>query len=256
MNDTPPPAVTAHIAVSHPAKPRGLRIDAIDLARTIAILAMVVFHFTFDLAAFGHIPPETPYSGFWPYFARMIAASFLVLAGLSLWLAHGQGIRWRGFWKRWRVLVLAALVITIATYFGMPDQYIRWGILHMIAAGSLIGLAFLRLPLIVVVLAALACFAAPHLFASQAFASPWLIWLGLAPSVPLMMDYEPLLPWLSPVLAGIALGRIGGHFGLWQFLWGWRLPAWITWPGRYSLWIYLAHQPVLFGLLILYARFG
>lgn len=256
MNDIPAFPVPPQTEAPSSGKSRAMRIDAIDLARSIAILAMVVFHFTFDLAAFGHIPPETPYSGFWPYFARVIAASFLCLAGLSLWLAHGHGIRWRGFWKRWRVLVLAALAITIATYFGMGDQYIRWGILHMIAAGSLIGLAFLRLPLIVIVLAALACLAAPHLLASDVFASPWLIWLGLAPSVPLMMDYEPLLPWLSPVLAGIAVGRIGAQFGLWQFLWGWRLPAWITWPGRYSLWIYLAHQPILFGLLILYARFG
>ena len=40
--------------------------------------------------------------GGWKLFARCIASSFLFLAGVSLFLAHGDGIRWRGFWKRLR----------------------------------------------------------------------------------------------------------------------------------------------------------
>lgn len=237
-------------------KPSPSRIDAIDLARSLALLAMIVFHFTFDLSIFGLIAPDTVFTGGWPIFAQSIAASFLALAGISLWLAHGRGIRWQGFWRRWGILVLAALVVTVATYFGMEPQFIRWGILHMLAAGSLIGLAFLQLPVLVVILTAIACYLAPVFLQSEAFSSPWLLWLGLNPAPPPMMDFEPLLPWLAPVLGGIAFARLASMLGLWQFLWGYRAPTWMTWPGRHSLWIYLLHQPLLFGGFYLYLRFS
>ncbi|MFN4130732.1 MAG: DUF1624 domain-containing protein, partial [Paracoccaceae bacterium] len=120
------------------------RIHAIDLARTLALLAMAGYHFTFDLMLFGHLPPGFVFQGPGPLIARAIASSFLFLAGMSLWLAHGQRIRWPSFWRRFAMVAAAAALVTLATYYGMGVQFIRWGILHAIAAGSLVGLAFLR----------------------------------------------------------------------------------------------------------------
>jgi uncharacterized membrane protein len=81
----------------------------------------------------------------------------------------------------------------------------------------------------------------------------WL-WLGLGRTIPPMIDYEPVLPWVAPVLAGIAIGRLGTS--LWPRLARVRLPGWLTWPGRHSLAIYLVHQPVLMGGVWLATRLG
>ena len=72
------------------------RIVALDLARALALVAMAVFHFTFDLELFGLVQPGTTMLPGWRWLAYLTAGSFLFLAGVSLWLAHGQGIRWPG----------------------------------------------------------------------------------------------------------------------------------------------------------------
>lgn len=235
------------------------RIAAIDLTRTVALACMVVFHLTFDLMLFGHVPPGTVFAGPWPWFARGIASSFLFLAGVSLWLAHGQGIRWPAFWRRFATVAGAAVLVTVATFYGMGEQFIRWGILHAIAAGSLIGLAFLRLPTILTIAVAAAAFAAPHYLRAPMFDGVEWIWLGLSTTIPPMMDYEPLLPWLCPVLLGIAFARLLERVGWWDGLRLWQpmgLGRALTWPGRHSLAIYLIHQSLLFGAVWAYTVLG
>jgi uncharacterized membrane protein len=231
------------------------RIVALDLARTAALASMVVFHFTFDLMLFGHVAAGTVHTGFWPWFARGIAGSFLFLAGVSLWLAHGADIRWPAFWRRFAVVAGAAALVTAATWGTMGDAYIRWGILHAIAAYSVIGLLFLRAAPILTTLTAAACIAAPFYLKADAFNAPFLLWLGLSTEVPPMVDYEPLLPWLGPLLLGIVAARLMAP--LWPRLRsdpGPLIRA-LAWPGRHSLAVYLIHQPVLFGGIWLWTRF-
>ena len=237
------------------ARPIGRRIFALDHARSLALLCMAVFHFTFDLMLFGHTQPGLVFTGFWPWFARGIASSFLILVGVSLWLAHRDRIHWRPFMRRFVMVAFAALLITVATYYAMGAQFIRWGILHMIAAGSLIGLAFLRLPMLAVLAVAVAAFAAPHYLKADLFNHASMLWLGLSTQVPQMMDYEPILPWLSPILFGIAFARVADKAGLWASLSRWQpgpIGRALAWPGRHSLAIYLIHQPLLFGAVWAY----
>ena len=103
------------------------RIAAIDAARGVALVAMAIYHFTWDLEFFGYAPPGTAAEGGWRIFARMIAGSFLFLVGFSLVLAHGKSIRWRSFAIRLAQVGVAALAITIATRFATPDRYIFFG---------------------------------------------------------------------------------------------------------------------------------
>ncbi|MDP3262281.1 MAG: heparan-alpha-glucosaminide N-acetyltransferase [Tabrizicola sp.] len=231
------------------------RIAALDLARTLAVMGMVVFHFTFDLQMFGHIAPGTIQLPFWYYFARLVAGSFLFLAGVSLWLAHGRGIRWPAFWRRLLMVAGGAALVSIASIWVTPGGFIWFGILHAIAIASLIGLVFLRLPALVTLAAATLAFTLPWIATDARFDSLWLIWLGLAETRPFMADYVPLLPWLAPFLAGIALGRIGSKSGLWARLTRATGPTFrtLTFPGRHSLVIYLLHQPLLVGGFFAYA---
>ena len=116
------------------------RLVVLDLARTAALAGMVIFHFTFDLQMFGHIPPDTLYQPFWHYFARFVAGSFMFLSGVNIWLAHGQAIRWPAFWRRFAKVAGAAALVSLASIWVTPGGLIYFGILHALAATSLIAL--------------------------------------------------------------------------------------------------------------------
>ena len=208
---------------------------------------MVIFHFTFDLALFGLIDSGTMSQPFWYYFARMIAGSFLFLSGISLWLAHGQGIRWPAFWTRFAKVAAGAAVVTVGSIWFVPGGTILFGILHAIAAASLLGLIALRVPWPVTLGVATIIFVAAWGARFPAFDPLWLVWTGLAETRPMMGDYVPLVPWAAPVLAGIAVAR-----AVRLDLWRGRAPSTLlhrlTFPGRHSLIIYIVHQPILFGL--------
>ncbi|WP_137699926.1 heparan-alpha-glucosaminide N-acetyltransferase [Marimonas lutisalis] len=229
------------------------RIIALDLARSAALLLMAVFHFTYDLEMFGLIAGGTIASPPWRLFAECIAGSFIFLSGISLWLAHAQGLRWRAFWRRLAVVGAAAALVSAATLIAMPQVFVYFGILHCIAVSGLVGVLFLRLPAVVTLLAAVAVWMAPEYLQDPAFNQPWLYWSGLATQVRPAMDFVPVLPWLAPALAGLALARLADGAGLFERLRGGGTPArawrWLAWPGRHSLMVYLLHQPVLMGLV-------
>jgi uncharacterized membrane protein len=233
--------------------PGAPRLDAIDIARGAALLAMAVYHFAWDLSflKLAALPVGT-HPG-WIWFARSIAGSFLFLAGVSLVLGHGEGLRRRAFLRRLAILVGAAAAITAATYLAFPDSYIFFGILHCIALSSVLALPFLRLPWWATAAAAAAVLAAPQIVQSTVFDAPALIWVGLGTYTPLTNDYVPVFPWFGMVLAGVAAARL-----LLPILRESRFvrrragsaPARaLAFAGRHSLAVYLVHQPVLLALL-------
>jgi len=210
---------------------------------------MACFHLTYDLALFGFIAPSVPFSGFWWYFARAVAGSFLFLAGVSLWLAHGQAFRLQPYLRRLGILTGAALLVSAATFQAMPDRFIYFGILHSIAAASLFGVLFLRVPAALTAVAAIAVILAPHALRSEAFDAPWLWWTGLSPTWRPTADFEPMMPWFGAFLGGLALGQSGLLAGLRSKTGLSGAARALAWAGRHSLPIYLVHQPVLMGLV-------
>jgi uncharacterized membrane protein len=233
------------------------RIDAIDIARGAALVAMAIYHFTWDLEFFGYVPPAMTAVGGWKLFARCIASSFLFLVGVSLFLGHAKGIRWRGYRRRLAMVAGAALAITVATYLAVPNGFIFFGILHQIALASMLGLAFLRLPAPVTLIVAALVIAAPHYLRSPFFDDPWWWWTGLSENRPRSNDYVPVFPWFAAVLIGIAAAKIAARTGLLARLAALKIPRW-TWPlsfgGRHSLAVYLIHQPVLIAGVWLFSQ--
>jgi uncharacterized membrane protein len=228
------------------------RIDGLDVARGIALIAMATYHFSWDLELFGYLSAGTVGSGFLKYYARAIASSFLFMVGFSLVLATANRINWPSFMKRLAMVGGAALVISIATYFAVPDGWIFFGILHHIAVASLIGLLFLRLPWALVLPAALFAFALPYL-GLVATHSPWLSFIGLFKTPPSSNDFVPLFPWLSASLAGIAAAKIAIERGWLEKIAKPRAtksPArLLKFFGQNSLVFYLVHQPILIALV-------
>lgn len=224
------------------------RIEAIDLARGAALVAMAIYHFTWDLEFFGYVPAGMAATGGWKIIARCIASSFLFLVGVSLFLAHRDGIRWRSFWRRLGMVAAAAAAISVVTWFAVPEGFIFFGILHGIALGSLLGLLFLRLPAWATILAAVAVIAAPHFLRSSVFDHPAWWWLGLSKQIPRSNDYVPVFPWAGAVLFGIAAAKLADAAGALPWLAKFHAGRW-AWPlrfgSRHSLAVYLIHQPVL-----------
>jgi uncharacterized membrane protein len=226
----------------------------LDRSRGLALLAMASYHLMWDLQSFGYLATDFATTGLPRFYARAIASTFLFLVGLSLVIAQYPQLRLHGFFRRLAMIVGAAGLVSLSTWFLSPGTFIYYGILHSIAVSSLVGLAFLRLPPALTLVAALAAIAAPHFLQSDIFNHPLLWWTGLATVYRRSDDFVPLIPWIGPVLIGIATMRIAVDRN-----WLARQPAasqpsnrfdkGLTFLGRHSLVFYLIHQPILIGLV-------
>ena len=67
------------------------RFDLVDAARGAAIVAMISYHFAWDLSYLRLIATPVPIHPVWRWYAHIIAGTFLVLVGVGLALAHGRG---------------------------------------------------------------------------------------------------------------------------------------------------------------------
>ncbi len=230
------------------------RLPGIDILRGVAVAAMILYHFAWDLRFFGLIATEIVSHPFWMAFARAIAGSFLILSGVSLALMARNGLDRTAFLRRFGLIAGAALLVTLATRLAIPQGYIFFGILHCIAVSSLVALPFLRLPLAAVLAAAAIMLALPLLVAAPLFDAPLLQWLGLGTRQPLTNDYVPVFPWTGLALVGVAIGRqITANPPAWLGLEPQGAVALVAKAGRLSLPIYLIHQPVLMAFLWLAA---
>jgi uncharacterized membrane protein len=238
-----------------PAKPT--RFAVLDVARGVALVAMVVFHCAFDLDTLGLAPVDID-GVFWRSFAKLIAGSFLFISGISLVIAHREALRLDAFLRRLAILAGAAALVTLATWYAMPDAFIFFGILHSIAVASLIGVAFLRAPALVTLAAAGLAFALPNLVSAPVLDAPGLTWLGLGREHPPTLDFEPVLPWAAPFLVGMAVAQLALARFAATDLAAWRPAALpgraLAFAGRHSLVIYLLHQPIMYGSLFLVAQ--
>jgi uncharacterized membrane protein len=244
--------------MSEQAQPSaGGRIELVDLARGIALLAMFVYHFAYDLSYFRLIRVDVVSDPGWRIFARLIAGSFLAIVGFSLVLATRNGFDRGNYLRRLALVACAAVLVTSATWFALPDIFIFFGILHHIALASVLALPFLFLPTAVIALTAVVVFALPFILGHDLFTQDWLSFLGFGPW-PLTADFVPVFPWFGSVLAGMALARIalprapGSSWANWRAT---STPAkLVVLGGRNSLFVYLVHQPLFIGALFLFMQ--
>ncbi|MGZ4857196.1 MAG: heparan-alpha-glucosaminide N-acetyltransferase [Methanobacteriaceae archaeon] len=238
------------------------RFWEIDVLRGLAIVMMIIFHFLFDLNYFGVYPLDIS-SGFLWLFARTTASIFLFLVGVSLSLSHSralltgayqiEGSMFFKYLKRGLKIFLLGLLITLATWLFIPQEFIVFGVLHFIGIAIILEYPFLNRRYLNLLLGVI--FLGTGIFLAQyTFSFTWFLWLGLQPTGFITIDYFPLLPWLGVVSLGLFTGGIlyknyqrrfsipdlSSHISM-RFL---------SFLGRYSLIIYLIHQPVL--ILVLY----
>jgi uncharacterized membrane protein len=236
------------------------RVDSVDVARGVALVAMAGYHLTWDLAHFALVSPMAPFSPPMRLLSHAIASSFLGLAGVSLALANRDRLNLPGFGRRLLRVAAGAALVTAVTAVAMPGLTVWFGILHCIVAASLLALPLVEAPAWASLVLGAAVIAAPVFIQSTAFDPPALLWLGLGQALPNTVDWYPLMPWAGVTLLGLGVARLPGVL------------AWLSRPGRFrarsapakaaafagrnSLAVYLLHQPVLSALVWAVAASG
>lgn len=230
--------------------PRYLAVDAL---RGLAIAGVVLFHLVWDLEFTG-LMSGIAYHPLWLAFGRSLAGTFMLLVGVSLVLAARGPLRPFAYTKRLAKIVVASAAITVITWYVFPEAFIFFGILHAIAAATLIGTLFLRAPAWLCLLAAVLLLVAPTLWQSSNFDTRWLAWIGFAAEPPRSNDFVPIFPWAGLTLLGMAVARLVLSWRVAQAVGGWSPEGWsgrsLVWMGRRSLVIYLVHQPILLGVIV------
>ena len=242
------------------------RLHLLDSLRGLALLNMLAYHALYDVVyIFGH--PMGWYQG-WPGYLwqRCICWCFILLSGFCAGMSRRPV-------RRGLIVLGAGCVVSLVTALAMPEQRVRFGVL------SLLGCCMLLTALCRPVLERLRPLAG--LFASFAvfwitkcvpggglglgdrlltplpgwlYSTDFLYPLGFPGPGFFSSDYFPLLPWLFLFWTGWFAYR------LWERpqdckAMQLRLPG-LAWLGRHSLWAYLAHQPVVYGLLCAAAALG
>jgi uncharacterized membrane protein len=234
------------------------RIWEIDFLRGLSIILVVGYHLLYDLGAFVGVERflgfTTDLSSIaWRVAQNFFAGLFIVLSGTSCSLTRSNTRR--GLRLLAVALALTLVIYLIAVWFHLfdPADTVIFGILHCLAVSMLLyGAVFEKASAAanalcgaaVIGLAALL----PMLKKALVIRSNWLIPFGLPSPSFSSLDYFPLIPWLGVFLIGAALGK--SVYAPKKSLLPWRFPqTFVNAAGRHSLIIYIAHQPVIMGVL-------
>lgn len=234
------------------------RFWEIDLIRGVAIVLMVIFHLLFDLSEYYYFPIDYT-GGLLAFVGRMAGVLFIMTAGISSAFSRSnikRGLRVFGI----------GLLLTLATYVIDQGLFIKFGILHFL------GLAMIMHPLLnklktdwLAILGTI-ILVVGYYFNQVTVSVGFLFPLGLMNPGFGSLDYYPLLPWLGVFMYGMIAarvfyqkGEVGQESQADQDKQGGikKRPVaarvyranFLAYIGRHSLIIYLAHQPILIGLL-------
>lgn len=228
------------------------RLAVVDLARGLAIVQMIAYHFIYDLTYFGWLHIAMTEEPGWIAWRNAIVSQFLLVAGLGVGIGQAAGRSGARFWRRWAQIAAAAALVSIASAWLFGPRLIWFGILHFVALALLLAR---RLPALgklnfAIGAAALGLGLSVH---DARFDPAWVSWIGLAAHKPATEDYVPLVPWFGLVAIGIGLAALWRKrgFAVPAFLQGLQAaPARaLRWLGRWPLTIYLVHQPILMAVL-------
>ena len=229
------------------------RIWELDVLRGVCILGMVVVHLIYDLQTFFSLPFLAD-SRLFEVIKQWGGVLFLLISGICVTLGSHPV-------RRGLIVFACGLIcsaVTAGMYFlNMADKsiIIYFGVLHCLGVCMLLWPLFKRLPVWALGLLGLGLTVLGLWISGNVVVDfPWLIPLGLVPGDFASSDYFPLLSNLGFFLVGACLGKT--LYRKKETL----LPrvnpanpvlAFFTRLGKWSLPVYLLHQPIITGLLYL-----
>lgn len=233
------------------------RIWELDALRGICILGMVAVHLMYDLISlFGIV--ELPPDNLFYFLIDWGGVLFVVLSGICVTLGSHPVKRGLLVFAG-GILCTGATVFMYLTGFSGPEIIIYFGVLHCLGVCMLLWPLFRKAPVwllgvLGIVLTAVGLFLRGYVRVDFDYLAP----LGLFSRKFASSDYFPLLPNLGYFLMGAFLGKtlyrnkqtllpkVPADLGIIRFL---------IWWGKWSLPVYLLHQPILTGLVYLVTLF-
>lgn len=240
-------------------KPR--RVHLMDELRGVLIVGISLYHLLYDLAVIFPVGIPWMFSDWMNGIRNVMAGSLIVISGISCHYARSnlrRGIR----------TFLLGMALTAVTGLVIPSQFILFGILHffgsMMMLYALLEPALKRIPTLPGLVGSALLFLLTwpiysgfvRLFGVTLFLpgflynNPLTYPLGFACAGISSADYYPLMPWGFLFLAGSFFGRWVREEKLPDFCYQSHLP-WLAWVGSHTMAIYLIHQPVIYGVLML-----
>ena len=238
-----------------------MRIFLLDITRGVCVLAMVTYHFCWDLGYFGFIDQRLITQGFGLFIAQLIVLSFITIAGISSRLLSLLDNFKKKFLKRLFKLVFISFLISTTTFVLDKNNFIFFGILHFLSVCSLISLILVQFKnnfhlLLIFIGVAIVSISA------ITFDLPLMLsWLGFNKEIPITNDFYPLFPWITFYLFGFWSGKIifeklnkkNNNFlmpinGINVFL------KFFQYIGQKALVVYILHQPILFSLFFVFIK--
>ena len=237
----------------------------LDTVRGVCILSMVAYHGMYDLVDIFGLPSAW-YTGLPGYiWQQSICWTFILLSGLCWQLS-------RRHVKRGLLLVGCGAAITLITWLVMPSQRILYGVLNLLGLSALLLIpldkVFRKIPAWAGLGGALLLFALTKNVSRGSLGFEGLVlcrlprWLYATDLLAVVgfpspsfwsTDYFPLLPWFFLFCAGYFLwGLLSQSERAKELLAPGVRP--LSFLGRHSLVIYLAHQPVLMGVFLAVGR--
>ncbi len=233
-----------------------------DIIRGISVIAMVVYHTMWDLVYLFDvsIPWFKTEVGF--VFQQSICWSFILISGFCFQLGSKK-------LKRGLIVFGCSLVLTAVTAVVMPEEIIVHGVLSLIGASMLLTIPLESVlkkihPLVGIVvnfIVFMLTYNVPNgviragdyellhlpdlLYANTATA-----FFGFPHNEFRSTDYFPLFPWLFLFLTGYFIYSLLKKTDKMNVLSAFSCKP-LEFIGRHSLEIYMAHQPIIFGVLFL-----
>ncbi|MBQ9058494.1 MAG: DUF1624 domain-containing protein [Atopobiaceae bacterium] len=230
--------------------------------RGLLLILMVLYHLCYDL----HFIAGQDLSFFVPPFTLMwrlsVSAGFLFIAGMMCHLSRSNV-------RRAAKYGIVALFIWIITTLAAVDTPINFGIIYCMAASTLIYVLLKKLNIVpkgwlwalvfLVAYLALQGLSVRHVWAfglniklpDALYATEYLNWLGFMGESFRSSDYYPILPHSFMFLAGAALMEtIKEHPRIMEYLSNHSCKP-LEMIGHLSLLIYVIHQPLIMGVLML-----
>lgn len=240
------------------------RIELLDELRGFAIVAMIIHH------AFLAIGDVTASAWGYEMFDRLCVVQpvfwgiFIIISGICTRLSRSPV-------RRGAIVLVAGMIITLVTAFimpliGMDRAQIYFGILHCLGCCMIItGLLMPIIEKINPIWGMLICavlFAITYNISTgsllfgliampeQLYQTNYLMPLGIYNQSFYSADYFAIFPWIFMFQFGAFFGKYAkdGAFPQWTYK---KHSRFFGFVGRNSLWFYLGHQVVIYGILYL-----
>ena len=238
-----------------------MRILLLDISRGICVLAMIAYHFSWDLGYFGFVDLREITQGLGLLIAQLIGVSFITISGISSRLLTLSDKFKAKFLKRFFTLVSISITISVVTFILDRNSFIFFGILHFLSVCALFSLLLNKISNNFLLL--FIFFASVIISISDIrFNSPFIFsWIGFNKNLPVTNDFYPLFPWITCYFFGFFLGNII-YKNLDKKSKNSCMPQpeinrglkFLEYVGQKSLVVYILHQPILFSLFFIFIQ--